>query len=72
MATYKLYDVHRTRLEALIHRSLNKVRFDAEIPDRFDKPVRPREWFLVPLSIIDDIVARIADGTLAKMIFDPQ
>jgi hypothetical protein len=72
VATYKLYDVHRTRLEALIHRVLNKVRFDAEIPDRFGKPVRPREWFLVPLPIIDEIVARIADGTLAGMIYDPQ
>ncbi|WP_342723398.1 GIY-YIG nuclease family protein [Sphingomonas palmae] len=72
VATYKLFDVHRTRLEALIHRVLNKVRFDAEIPDRFGKPVRPREWFLVPLPIIDEIVARIADGTLAGMIYDPQ
>ncbi len=72
VATYKLYDVHRTRLEALIHRVLNKVRFDAEIPDRFGKPVRPREWFLVPLPIIDEIVARTADGTLAGMIYDPQ
>jgi len=72
VATYKLYDVHRSRLEALIHRVLSKVRFDAEIPDRFGKPVRPREWFLVPLPIIDEIVARIADGTLAGMIYDPQ
>lgn len=72
VATYKLYDVHRSRLEALIHRVLNKVRFDAEIPDRFGKLVRPREWFLVPLPIIDEIVARTADGTLAGMIYDPQ
>jgi hypothetical protein len=72
VATYKLFDVHRARLEGLIHRVLNKVRFDAEIPDRFGKPVRPREWFLVPLPIIDEIVARIADGTLAGMIYDPQ
>lgn len=72
VATYKLYDVRRTRLEALIHRVLDNVRFDAEIPDRFGKPVRPREWFLVPLSIVDEIVARIADGTLAGMIYDPQ
>jgi hypothetical protein len=72
VATYKLHDVHRARLETLIHRVLNKVRFDAEIPDRFGKPVRPREWFLVPLPIIDEIVARIADGTLAGMSYDPQ
>lgn len=70
VATYKLYDVHRTRLEALIHRVLGAVRFDIDIPDRFGKPVRPREWFLVPLHIVDEIVARIGDGTLAGMTYD--
>jgi hypothetical protein len=72
VATHKLSDVHRTRLEALIHRVLAKVRFDPPIPDRFGKPVRPREWFLVPLPIVDKIVARIADGALAGMIYDPR
>jgi hypothetical protein len=70
VATYKLYDIDRSRLEALIHRVLEAVRFDIEIPDRFGKPVRPREWFLVPLPIVDEIVARIGDGTLAGMTYD--
>lgn len=72
VATYTLHDVHRSRLEALIHRILASVRYDVEIPDRFGKPVRPREWFLVPLSIIDEIVERIDDGTLAGMTYDPE
>jgi hypothetical protein len=72
VATYKLYDVHRSRLEALIHRVLHKVRYDIEIPDRFGKLVRPREWFLVPLDIVDEIVACISDGSLVGMTYDPQ
>lgn len=72
IATYKLYDVNRPRLERLIHQVLDRVRFDAEIPDRFGKLVRPREWFLVPLPIIDEIVAGIADGTIVGKIYDPQ
>ena len=72
VATYTLHDVHRSRLEALIHRVLARVRYGVEIPDRFGKPVRPREWFFVPLTIIDEIVDRIGDGTLAGMIYDPK
>jgi hypothetical protein len=72
VATYTLHDVHRSRLEALIHRVLGRVRYDVEIPDRFGKAVRPREWFLVPLAIIDEIVERIGNGTLAGMIYDPK
>jgi hypothetical protein len=70
VATYQLYDVNRSRLEGLIHRVLDGVRFAVEIPDRFGTPVRPREWFLVPLPIIDEIVARIGDGTLIGMEYD--
>lgn len=70
VATYKLYDVDRPRLESLIHRVLDTVRFDTTITDRFGKPVRPREWFLVPLPIIDEIVGRIGDGTLVGLAYD--
>lgn len=70
VATYKLYEINRPRLEGLIHRVLDSVRFDAEIPDRFGKSVRPREWFLVPLPVIDEIVARIGDGTLVDYTYD--
>lgn len=71
VATYKLFDVDRSALEALIHRVFGAVRFDVEIPDRFGKPVRPREWFLVPLPVIDDVVGRIGDKTIVGMFYDP-
>jgi hypothetical protein len=71
VATYKLYEVNRKRLEALIHRVLGAVRFNIEILDRFGKPVRPREWFLVPLPIIDELVARVGDGSIVGMTYDP-
>lgn len=70
VATYRLYDVNRPRLEALVHRVLDSVRFDAEISDRFGKSVRPREWFMVPLSVVDEIVQRINDGTLVEYTYD--
>ena len=70
VATYKLFDVNRMGLERLIHRVLDSVRFETEIPDRFGKMIRPREWFLVPLSVVDQIVERIGDGTLAGAVYD--
>jgi hypothetical protein len=70
-ATYKLFDINRPRLERLIHDVLEPVRFDTAIPDRFGNLVRPREWFMVPLSIIDEIVARIGDGSIVGMRYDP-
>jgi hypothetical protein len=47
------------------------AQLDLEIKDRFGHPVKPREWFLVPLSVIDEAVDRIRDGTITELVYDP-
>lgn len=71
ISTYKLYNINRVKLEKLLHRVLAPAQLDLEIRDRFGQPVRPREWFLVPLHVIDEIVTRIQDGSIEGMIYDP-
>jgi hypothetical protein len=72
VATYDLYNINRVRLENLIHRVFDPARLDIEIKDRFGKPVIPREWFLVPLFVIDEAVERIKDGSITQYIYDPK
>jgi Meiotically up-regulated gene 113 len=71
VATYKLYNISRTKLEKLIHRVLEPARLDIEIKDRFGQPVVPHEWFLVPRFIIDALVEKIRDGTVSSVRYDP-
>ena len=72
VATYELYNINQTRLENLIHRIFGTAQLDIEIPDRFGRPVTPREWFLVPLFVIDEAVQKIKDGTIVKFRYDPE
>lgn len=72
VATYKLYDINRKRLEALIHKVFASAQLDLEIQDRFGNPVRPREWFLVPLAVIDEAVERIKDRTITQFSYDAE
>ena len=71
VATYNLFNVNRARLESVIHRIFDPARLDIEVKDRFGNPVIPREWFLVPLFVIDEAVAKIKDGTITDFIYDP-
>jgi hypothetical protein len=71
VATYKLFNLGRTKLENLIHRIFAKARLDIEILDRFGRPFVPQEWFLVPLKAIDDAVEKIKDGTISGYVYDP-
>jgi hypothetical protein len=72
IATYKLSNINRTKLENLIHRIFDPARLNIEIKDRFGNPVIPREWFLVPLFVINEAVERIKDGTITEYIYDPK
>ena len=72
VATYDLYNINRVKLENLIHRVFDPARLDIEIKDRFGKPVVPREWFLVPMFVIDEAVERIKDGSITKCVYDPK
>jgi hypothetical protein len=72
VATYELFNINRTKLEDLIHRIFDPARLDIEIKDRFGQPVIPREWFLVPLFVIDEAVERIKNGTITGYTYDPK
>lgn len=70
-ATYKVFDVNPRQLEGLLHKVFAPALLDLTLQDRFGNPVRPREWFLVPLEAIDDAVQRIRDGSIVGYRYDP-
>jgi hypothetical protein len=70
IATYELYNVNRIKLENIIHRVFDPAQLDIEINDRFGNSVKPREWFLVPLFIVNEVVERIKDGTITEYVYD--
>lgn len=72
VATYKLFNINRSRLENLLHRFFASARLDLEIEDRFGRPVKPREWFLVPLGVIDEVVEKLRDQSIADYRYDPK
>ena len=71
VATYKLHNLNRTRLENIFHRLFGAAQIDLTITDRFGHPVKPREWFLVPLHVVDEAVKRIRDGSITDVVYDP-
>jgi len=71
VATYKVYGVNCRQLEALLHKVFAPALLDLSLRDRFGNPVKPREWFLLPISIIDEAVERVRDGTIVGLKYDP-
>lgn len=71
VATFMLLNINRKKLEALLQQFFGAARLDLEILDRFGNPVRPREWFLVPLEVIEAAIEHIKAGTIEHYRYDP-
>lgn len=72
VATYRLHNINRVRMENLFHKIFNAAQIDITIEDRFGNPVKPREWFLVPLHVIDEVVGHFTNGTITEVVYDAQ
>lgn len=70
VASYKLFNINRAKLEHLIHRVFANACLNVSFTDRFGRPVQPREWFMVPLAVIDEAVDRIRDQSITGFRYD--
>ena len=64
VASFKLANLNQRKLEQLIHEFFSEVRLDLQLQDRFGGGVEPREWFLVPLPVIKEMIQLLVEGQL--------
>jgi len=70
VATYELSNINPVKLENLIHRFFKPAQLNIGIKDRLGNPIDPREWFLVPLFVIDEAIECIKDGSIINCAYD--
>lgn len=70
VATFKVANINLKRLEKLLHKFFASARLDLELKDRFGGQVEPREWFLVPLPVIEEAIHKLIDGSLSGCHYD--
>lgn len=70
VASYTLSNINPTKLESLLHSFFVEARLDVTLRDRFGDAVNPREWFMLPLGVIDSAIQRLLDGDLKHFRYD--
>lgn len=71
VATWRLANIKRFRLEQILHQVLGPAQLQLSALGRFGGAVEPREWFVVPFPVIDEVMRRIQDGTITGFVYDP-
>lgn len=69
---FKLANLNRRALERLLHKLFAAARLDLELKDRFGAQVEPKEWFLLPLPVLDEAVQKVIEGTIDGLRYDPE
>lgn len=68
--SFDAINLNASKFEHLIHRFFADAQLNIEIKDRFGKPFRPREWFLLPLPVIEMAIAMLLDGSIVRHRYD--
>lgn len=70
VSTYKCYNVNPHKFEQLLHRFFGDVCLNVDIHDDKGRRITPREWFVVPLPIIDKVIELILNGEIVNYNYD--
>lgn len=70
VASYKVSGIKPTYFENLIHKLFDHVKLNIEVTDKNGKRAIPKEWYSVPLDVIDDALKMIQTGDIIDYIYD--
>lgn len=71
VAGWKCYNMNPQKFEQLIHNFFGSSCLEVDVFDADGRRHTPREWFIVPLGIIEETIQLIISGEIVKYKFDP-
>lgn len=70
IATYNCYSLDINIFENLLHRFFAQVCLNIDLHDNEGERITPREWFVAPFEIIDEVINLIIKGTIINYEYD--
>ena len=70
VAIYECFNMNSQKLEQLLHKFFGESCLDIEIFDKEGKSHYPREWFIAPLDVIDEVIGLVLSGEIVNYRYD--
>ena len=70
VSVYETYNMNTQKFEQLIHKFFGKVCLNLDIFGNDNKRYTPREWFIVPLEVIEETIDLIINGEIVNYRYD--
>lgn len=69
-SSWMCYNMNPLKFESLIHKFFGRVCLEIDVFDKNGKRHNPREWFIVPLEIIEQAILLIISGDIVNFTYD--
>ncbi len=70
VATYKVYNRNADKLESLLHRFFAQACLNVDLFDTKGQRITPREWFVVPFDVIEEVIHLILNENIVNYEYD--
>lgn len=70
VASYNCYGIEVQALENLLHRFFGAVCLNLDIYDQSGNRFVPREWFCIPINVIDEAIQLVLNSTIFNYKYD--
>lgn len=72
VGAWKCYNMNAQKFELLIHNFFGKTCLGVDVFDEKGNRHTPREWFIVPLKVIEQAIGLIITGEIVNYRYDPE
>jgi hypothetical protein len=72
VAGWKCYNMNTQKFEQLIHNFFGASCLNVDIFDENGKRYTPREWFIAPYEVIEQVIGLIISGQVVKYRYDAE
>jgi hypothetical protein len=70
ISVYETYNMNTQKFEQLIHKFFGNVCLNIDIFGADGQRFTPREWFIVPLEIVEQVIELIISGEIIHYTYD--
>jgi hypothetical protein len=72
VSVFQTYNVNAQKLEQLLHKFFSSSCLNIDIFDKDGERHMPREWFVAPIEVIEDVVELIINGKIVGYKYDTE
>ena len=70
ISAYKTFNLDPQKFEKIVHNFFSERCLDVKIADKKGNYKKPKEWYIVPISVIEEIIQLIINNQHLKFRFD--